>query len=95
MITLVRILLDHDDASVLRLLHKVKQVLQPGGVLLIVEPFSGVRGAETVGDVYFGLYLRAMGRGAHGAPTSSRPSSGKRGSAGARSIRPGIRSTRA
>ena len=62
-ITLVRILLDHDDESVLRLLHKVKQALQPGGVLLIVEPFSGVRGAETVGDVYFGLYLRAMGRG--------------------------------
>ncbi len=62
-ITLVRILLDHDDESVLRLLHKVKQALQPGGVVLIVEPFSGVRGAETVGDVYFGLYLRAMGRG--------------------------------
>jgi demethylspheroidene O-methyltransferase len=62
-ITLVRILLDHDDASVLRLLQKVKQALAPGGVLLIVEPFSGVRGAETVGDVYFGLYLRAMGRG--------------------------------
>jgi len=62
-ITLVRILLDHDDESVLRLLQKVKQALQPGGVLLIVEPFSGVRGAETVGDVYFGLYLRAMGRG--------------------------------
>lgn len=62
-ITLVRILLDHDDESVLRLLHKVKQALQPGGVLLIVEPFSGVRGAETVGDAYFGLYLRAMGRG--------------------------------
>jgi demethylspheroidene O-methyltransferase len=62
-ITLVRILLDHDDESVLRLLHKVKQALEPGGVLLIVEPFSGVRGAETVGDVYFGLYLRAMGRG--------------------------------
>jgi demethylspheroidene O-methyltransferase len=62
-ITLVRILLDHDDEAVLRLLQKVKQALQPGGVLLIVEPFSGVRGAETVGDVYFGLYLRAMGRG--------------------------------
>ncbi|MBA3855240.1 MAG: hypothetical protein C0503_12560 [Gemmatimonas sp.] len=28
-----------------------------------MEPFSGVRGAETVGDAYFGLYLRAMGRG--------------------------------
>lgn len=62
-ITLVRILLDHDDESVLRLLRKVKQALQPGGVVLIVEPFSGVRGAETVGDVYFGFYLRAMGRG--------------------------------
>ncbi len=62
-ITLVRILLDHDDEAVLRLLQKVKQALEPGGVLLIVEPFSGVRGAETVGDVYFGLYLRAMGRG--------------------------------
>lgn len=62
-ITLVRILLDHDDESVLGLLHRVKQALQPGGVLLIVEPFSGVRGAETVGDAYFGLYLRAMGRG--------------------------------
>jgi demethylspheroidene O-methyltransferase len=62
-ITLVRILLDHDDESVLGLLHKVKQALQPGGVVLIVEPFSGVRGAETVGDAYFGLYLRAMGRG--------------------------------
>lgn len=62
-ITLVRILLDHDDESVLRLLQKVKQALEPGGVVLIVEPFSGVRGAETVGDVYFGLYLRAMGRG--------------------------------
>lgn len=62
-ITLVRVLLDHDDESVLQLLHKVKRALEPGGVLLIVEPFSGVRGAEAVGDAYFGLYLRAMGRG--------------------------------
>jgi len=62
-ITLVRVLLDHDDASVLGLLRRVRAALEPGGVLLIVEPFSGVRGAETVGDAYFGLYLRAMGRG--------------------------------
>lgn len=62
-ITLVRVLLDHDDESVLRLLQRVRAALEPGGVLLIVEPFSGVRGAETVGDAYFGLYLRAMGRG--------------------------------
>lgn len=62
-ITLVRVLLDHDDESVLRLLQQVRAALEPGGVLLIVEPFSGVPGAETVGDAYFGLYLRAMGRG--------------------------------
>jgi demethylspheroidene O-methyltransferase len=62
-ITLVRVLLDHDDESVLGLLRQVRAALEPGGVLLIVEPFSGVRGAETVGDAYFGLYLRAMGRG--------------------------------
>ena len=62
-ITLVRVLLDHDDESVLRLLQQVRAALEPGGVVLIVEPFSGVRGAETVGDAYFGLYLRAMGRG--------------------------------
>lgn len=62
-ITLVRVLLDHDDDSVLKLLRRVRTAVEPGGVVLIVEPFSGVRGAETVGDAYFGLYLRAMGRG--------------------------------
>lgn len=30
---------------------------------MVAEPFSGVAGAKTVGDAYFGLYLAAAGRG--------------------------------
>lgn len=62
-ITVVRILLDHDDATVLQLLRRVKSALSPGGRLLIVEPMSGVRGARNVGGAYFALYLLAMGSG--------------------------------
>jgi demethylspheroidene O-methyltransferase len=62
-ISLVRVLLDHDDQSVLALLRKIRKTLSSRGVLLVVEPFAGVPGAEVVGDAYFGLYLRAMGRG--------------------------------
>ena len=62
-ISLVRVLLDHDDQSVLSLLKKIRKTLSSRGVLLVVEPFAGVRGAEVVGDAYFGMYLRAMGRG--------------------------------
>ena len=62
-ISLVRVLLDHDDESVLRLLKRVKAALPSGGVLLIAEAMAGVRGAETVGDAYFSFYLMAMGKG--------------------------------
>ncbi len=62
-ITVVRILLDHSDETVLQLLRQVKAALAPGGRLLIVEPMSGVRGARNVGDAYFALYLFAMGSG--------------------------------
>lgn len=62
-ITLVRILLDHDDATVLALLQKIRRALTPNGRLLIAEPMAGARGAGTVGDAYFGFYLLAMGNG--------------------------------
>lgn len=61
--TLVRVLLDHDDASVMRLLQRVRAALPSGGVLLIAEAMAGARGAETVGDAYFSFYLMAMGKG--------------------------------
>ena len=61
--SLVRVLLDHDDASVMRLLQRVRAALPVGGVLLIAEAMAGVKGAETVGDAYFSFYLMAMGKG--------------------------------
>jgi len=61
--TLVRVLHDHDDASVLTVLRAVHAALAPGGTLLVAEPMAGTPGAEPMGDAYFGLYLYAMGSG--------------------------------
>jgi demethylspheroidene O-methyltransferase len=63
LVSLVRVLHDHDDEDVMALLRAVHRALPDDGVLLIAEQMSGVRGAEPVGDAYFGFYLMAMGRG--------------------------------
>jgi demethylspheroidene O-methyltransferase len=63
LVSLVRVLHDHDDDVVMHLLRKVRAVLSPGGRLLVAEPMSGTPGAEPAGDAYFGFYLLAMGRG--------------------------------
>ena len=63
LITLVRILHDHDNGPVRGLLNKVRRALPAGGRLLIAEPMAGTPGAEAMGDAYFGLYLWAMGSG--------------------------------
>lgn len=68
LITLVRVCYDHDDAKVADLLAKARTALAPGGRLLIAEPMSGVRGAERVGDAYFGFYLLAMASGRSRTP---------------------------
>ena len=62
-ISLVRIVHDHDDDSAIALLRAVHAALPPGGTLLIAEPMAGTPGAEPIGDAYFGFYLLAMGRG--------------------------------
>lgn len=62
-ISLVRILHDHDDETVRTLLAACRDALSPGGRLLIAEPMAGAHGAEPMGEAYFGLYLMAMGRG--------------------------------
>lgn len=63
LISLVRIIHDHDDEPVRKLFSQVRGALRPGGKLIIAEPMSGSRRAETVGDAYFGFYLMAMGSG--------------------------------
>ncbi len=62
-VSLVRVVHDHDDARALALLRAVRGVLSPGGVLLLAEPMAEAAGAEPVGDAYFGFYLLAMGSG--------------------------------
>jgi demethylspheroidene O-methyltransferase len=62
-VSLVRVIHDHDDANVMILLRAVHRALPGNGTLLIAEPLSGVRGAEPIGDAYFAFYLLAMGSG--------------------------------
>jgi demethylspheroidene O-methyltransferase len=62
-ISLVRVLHDHDDPIAAHLLRAIYDALPPGGRLVIAEPMAGVAGAEKIGGAYFGFYLLAMGTG--------------------------------
>jgi demethylspheroidene O-methyltransferase len=62
-VSLVRVIHDHDDTDVMSLLRAVRRSLTANGTLLIAEPICGVRGAEPIGDAYFAFYLLAMGSG--------------------------------
>ncbi|MBI1391984.1 MAG: methyltransferase [Alphaproteobacteria bacterium] len=63
LISLVRILHDHDDAQARALICAASDALPAGGRILIAEPMAGTRGARAMGDGYFGIYLWAMGSG--------------------------------
>ncbi len=62
-ISLVRIIHDHDEQRALTILRAARRALPAGGTLLIAEPLAGLPGSEAIGDAYFGFYLLAMGRG--------------------------------
>jgi demethylspheroidene O-methyltransferase len=62
-VSLVRVIHDHDNPAALEILRAVRRALPPGGTLLLAEPMAGTPGAEPIGDAYFGFYLMAMGRG--------------------------------
>ena len=63
LVSLVRVVHDHDDVGATAILRAVRAAMAPGATLLLAEPMAGVRGAEAVGDAYFGMYLLAMGSG--------------------------------
>ena len=62
LISLVRVVHDHDDGRALHILRAAYAALPPGGTLLLAEPMAGTHGAGGVGT-YFSFYLLAMGSG--------------------------------
>ena len=62
-ISLIRVLHDHDDAPAAKLLARICSALPEGGKLFIAEPMADTPGAERMGNAYFGFYLLAMGSG--------------------------------
>lgn len=63
LVSLVRVLHDHDDGAAMELLRAVHRALPAGGRLLLAEPMAETPGAEAMGAAYFGFYLLAMGSG--------------------------------
>lgn len=68
MVSLIRILHDHDDGPAQSLLANIRKSLVPGARLLIAEPMARISGAEPMGEAFFGLYLWAMGSGRPRSP---------------------------
>ncbi len=87
LVSLVRVVHDHDDAQALRILKAARGALTSGGTLLVAEPMSGTPGAEAMGGAYFGFYLLAMGQGRPRTPDELRALLLEAGFSGARVAR--------
>ncbi len=62
-ISLVRVLYDHSDETVLALLRSAHAALPDGGLLIVSEPMSGGARPDPITDTYFAFYTLAMGTG--------------------------------
>lgn len=67
-ISLIRVLYDHDDATVRRLVQAVFAALPPGGRIIVSEPMSGGARPDRATDVYFAIYTLAMQTGRTRSP---------------------------
>lgn len=72
LISLIRVVHDHDDAAALAILRAARRALPAQGVLLLAEPMAGTPGAEPIGDAYFAFYLLALGSGRPRTPSELR-----------------------
>ncbi len=63
LVSLVRILHDHDDAPAAQLLARAFESLPPGGTVLVAEPMLGRHDHGGLVGNYFRFYLMAMGSG--------------------------------
>lgn len=61
--SLIRVLYDHNDATVDALLAQVHAALPQGGRLVISEPMAGGAQPNRSGDAYFAFYTMAMRTG--------------------------------
>ncbi|KPF64244.1 methyltransferase [Bosea sp. AAP35] len=68
LVTLVRVLHDHDDEAVRALLARIRACLPAGGTLLIAEPMAGSPETARMAEAYFAFYLLAMGSGRARSP---------------------------
>lgn len=67
-ISLVRVVYDHSDATVARLLAAIRAALPPGGLLIVSEPMSGGARPDPLTDTYFAFYTAAMQTGRTRSP---------------------------
>lgn len=67
-VTLIRVLHDHDDAAAQALLERVRAAMPSGAELVVAEPMATARGDAARVSAYFGLYLLAMGQGRPRSP---------------------------
>jgi demethylspheroidene O-methyltransferase len=84
LISIVRVIHDHDDEAVLALLKNVRAACRPQTVLFIAEPFSGHAATARVTDAYFSLYFAAMGQGRTRTPQQIMDLAAKAGFGGAK-----------
>jgi len=68
LVSLVRIIHDHDDEPALEIIKAVYEALDTGGRLILCEPMSTGRSAHKISDAYFNFYLYAMGSGRPRSP---------------------------
>jgi demethylspheroidene O-methyltransferase len=67
-VTLIRVVHDHDDDAVRGIFDTLRRQLGTGFTLLVAEPFAGHSATASVTDAYFNLYFAAMGQGRTRSP---------------------------